>query len=206
MTEPNAWARMIADDPDHSVRYAERFRAMRADGQDLDGEARLIDAMVPRGSRILDAGCGPGRVGGRLHEAGHVVVGVDLDAVLIDAAEQDHPGPRWIVGDLARLDLAAHGVPDPFDVIVCAGNVVAFLAPSTRGEVLARLRGHLAEGGRLVIGFGAGRDYAFDAFLHDASVAGLRPQLLLSSWHLHPFHEEAEFLVAVLSEGADGRG
>ena len=52
---------------------------MRRDGADLHGEARLIDAMLPRGARILDAGAGPGRVGGELSRRGHTVVGVDVD-------------------------------------------------------------------------------------------------------------------------------
>ena len=38
----------------------------------------------------------------------------------------------------------SRGVAEGFDAIVCAGNVMAFLAPSTRTEVLRRLRGHLA--------------------------------------------------------------
>lgn len=199
MTDQNTWTRLVGEDPEHSTRYAERFRAMRAAGDDLAGEARFVDAMVSRGSHILDAGCGPGRVGGWLHEVGHVVVGIDFDAVLIAAAEQDHPGPRWIVGDLAHLDLPGLGVTEPFDAIVCAGNVVAFLAPSTRIEVLRRLGEHLVDDGRLVVGFGAGRDYAFDRFLDDSRAAGLRPQVVLSSWHLHPFEEGADFLVAVLA-------
>ena len=61
-------------DADHSQSYIERIRALAAEGTDLGGEARLIDAMVPRGSRILDAGCGPGRVGAVLHACGHEVV------------------------------------------------------------------------------------------------------------------------------------
>ncbi len=203
VTEQNAWARMVEQDPEHSSRYAERFRAMRAAGDDLAGEARMVDAMVPRASRILDAGCGPGRVGGWLHGVGHTVVGVDLDGVLIAAAEQDHPGPRWLVGDLAELDLPERGIAEPFDVIVCAGNVVAFLAPSSRVPVLERLREHLAVGGRLVIGFGTGRDYAFETFLDDAASAGLRHDVLLSSWHLHPFDDRATFLVAILVADRD---
>ncbi len=162
------------------------------------GEARLVDAIAARGARILDAGCGPGRVGGYLAAAGHDVVGVDVDPVLIEAAEQDHPGPRWIVGDLAELDLPARGVADPFDVIVSAGNVMTFLAPSTRVPVLTRLRAHLAGDGRAVIGFGAGRDYAFGEFLDDAAAAGFAPDLLLSSWDLRPFRDDSDFLVALL--------
>ncbi|MFI7603349.1 class I SAM-dependent methyltransferase [Actinoplanes sp. NPDC049681] len=166
---------------------------MAAEGADLAGEARLIDAMVPRGSRILDAGCGTGRVGGYLAAAGHDVTGVDLDPELIAAAREDHPGPRWLVGDLSELDL-----PERFDLIVSAGNVMTFVAPSTRVEILRRLRGHLSLGGRVVIGFGADRGYAFADFLADAASAGLAPGVLLGTWDLRPYTEDSDFMVALL--------
>jgi SAM-dependent methyltransferase len=198
MVEQSIWMQKVAADPGHSQWYIERFRAMARAGDDLVGEARLVDAMAPRGARILDAGCGPGRLGGYLATAGHDVVGVDVDPALIAAAEQDYPGPRWLVGDLAELDLPARGIGEPFDVIVSAGNVMAFLAPSTRGRVLSRLRAHLADAGRTAIGFGAGRDYSFAEFLHDAEKAGFAPDLLMSSWDLRPFTEDSGFLVALL--------
>ncbi|AFM15944.1 methyltransferase family protein [Mycolicibacterium chubuense NBB4] len=198
MVEPSIWMQKVAADPGHSSWYIERFRAMARAGDDLAGEARMVDAMVPRGARILDAGCGPGRVGGYLAGVGHQVVGVDVDPALIEAAEQDHPGPRWLVGDLAELDLPARGITEAFDLIVSAGNVMTFLAPSTRVQVLARLRAHLAADGRAVIGFGAGREYEFSRFLDDAAAAGFAPDLLLSTWDLRPFTEDSDFLVAVL--------
>jgi len=189
----NLWLQQIAANPGHSQWYIERFRTMARNGADLGGEARLIDAMVPRGARILDAGCGAGRVGGRLAGFGHEVTGVDLDPELIVAAGEDYPGPDWRVGDLAELDL-----PDRFDVIVCAGNVMTFVAPDTRAEILRRMRAHLAEQGRVVIGFGADRGYAFDDFLADATAAGLSPDVLLATWDLRPFGPGADFLVALL--------
>jgi SAM-dependent methyltransferase len=195
----NVWLRMIEENPGHSAWYIERFRAMAADGQDLDGEARLVDAMAARGARILDAGCGPGRVGGRLAALGHHVVGVDLDPELIAAAETDHPGPLWLVRDLAVLDLAAEGISEQFDVIVSAGNVMTFLDPATRRDVLARLRAHLAPDGRLVVGFGAGRGYEFDDFFADAATVGLRDELRLSTWDLRPFDTASTFLVALFA-------
>lgn len=198
MAEQSIWMRKVSADPGHSTWYVERFRAMARAGDDLAGEARLVDAMVPRHARILDAGCGPGRVGGALAEAGHDVVGVDIDPVLIDAAAQDHPGPCWLVGDLAELDLPARGIVTPFDAVVCAGNVMPFLAASTRREVLKRLRAHLAPQGRAVIGFGAGRDYGFDEFAADAVAASFAFDLRLSTWDLRPFTDESDFLVAVL--------
>ncbi|MGP4058392.1 class I SAM-dependent methyltransferase [Mycobacterium sp. 4D054] len=198
MVETSLWMRKVAADPGHSRWYIERFRAMARAGDDLDGEARMVDAMVPRGAHILDAGCGPGRVGGYLAAAGHEVVGVDVDPALIEAAEQDHPGPRWLVGDLAELNLPARGIVEPFHIVVSAGNVMTFLAPSTRVQVLDRFRAHLRDDGRAVIGFGAGRDYEYAQFFDDAARAGLTPDLLLSSWDLRPFDEGSGFLVAVL--------
>jgi len=198
MTEQSAWVRITQENPDHSAAYIQRWKDLAAQGMDLLGEARMIDAMVGRGSRVLDAGCGQGRIGGHLASVGHDVVGVDVDPVLIAEAEKQHPHARWLVGDLAELDLAAAGIPDRFDVIVCAGNVMTFLAPSTRGEVLRRCRAHVAGDGRAAIGFGAGRDYPFDEFLADAEGAGWVPDLLLSTWDLRPFRPDADFLVAIL--------
>jgi SAM-dependent methyltransferase len=195
----NGWLRMIEENPGHSAWYIERFRTMAAEGQDLDGEARFVDAMVPRGARILDAGCGPGRVGGRLVALGHHVIGVDIDPELIAAAEDDHPNAIWLSRDLAVLDLVSEGISERFDVIVSAGNVMTFLAPATRRDVLRRLSAHLAPDGRLVVGFGADRGYEFDDFFADAASVGLRDELSLSSWDLRPFGTASKFLVAVMT-------
>jgi SAM-dependent methyltransferase len=198
----NRWIEHLRENPGHSDRYVERFRTMAADGVDLHGEARLVDALVARGARILDAGCGPGRVGGRLAELGHEVVGIDLDPVLIAAAEHDHPGPTWLVGDLAELDLRASGIDEGFDVVVCAGNVMAFLDPTTRRQVLGNLGSVLRDGGRIVTGFGSGRDYPFDDFFDDVERVGLATDLRLSTWDLRPFTAASDFLVAVLATPA----
>ena len=199
----NRWINKLEESPGHSDWYVERFRSLAAEGADLHGEARLVDAMLRRGARVLDAGCGPGRVGSRLAELGHDVVGVDLDPVLIAAAEHDHPGPRWIVGDLAELDLPANGVDTGFDVVVCAGNVMGFLDPVTRRQVLANLRSVLAPGGRIVTGFGSGGDYPFGEFFDDVEQVGLVAELRVSTWDLRPFTAGSEFLVAVLAPPRD---
>ncbi|MEV7974291.1 class I SAM-dependent methyltransferase [Cellulomonas sp. NPDC089187] len=194
MRQPTRWEQIGQANPDRSVWYIERFRTMAAQGADLAGEARMIDAMVPRGSRILDAGCGPGRVGGELAARGHVVTGVDVDPLLIEAARTDHPESTWLIGDLAELEL-----DERYDIAVMAGNVLTFVAEDTEVEVLRRLGNVLTAEGRLVIGFGAGRGYAFEQLTGDAEAAGLRIDHRFSTWDLRPFGPESEFLVAVLS-------
>src|SRR3954452_6108474 len=113
MTEPSMWTRMTEENPAHSAAYIQRFRDLAEAGHDLVGEARLVDAMVSRGARVLDAGSGTGRMGGYLASVGHDVVGVDGDPALVAEAQQQHPDARWLVGDLAELDLPARGVPEP---------------------------------------------------------------------------------------------
>jgi predicted TPR repeat methyltransferase len=158
----------------------------------------LLDAMLARGSRVLDAGCGPGRVGAGLASRGHVVVGVDVDPELIEAAEADHPGPTWLVADLAELDLAAQGEPELFDAAVCAGNVMPFLAPGTEGEVLSRIAAHLRDEGLFVVGFGLDRGYSIADFDTQAGAAGLELEHRFATWDLRPWHDDAPFAVTVL--------
>ena len=193
-----SWMEIVAENPGHSSWYIERFRTMAANGDDLEGEARFVDAMVPRVARILDAGCGPGRVGGALHRRGHQVVGIDVDPALIEAAEQDHPGPTWLVGDLAELDLPSRGIEDGFDVIVCAGNVITFVPAADRRPALEHLGQHLADDGRIAIGFGDHRGIGFDEFRADVDAAGLSIELELSTWDIRPFREGSDFMVALL--------
>lgn len=196
------WKQIVDADPEHSRRYAKRWDDMMADGVDIDGEARLADAMAPRGARILDVGCGQGRMGVYLAARGHQVTGVDLDPHLIDRARQACPDATWEVADLAS-DGWAEG---PFDLAVSAGNVLAFVDPAERGAVLANLAARLSpaadgvdgQAGRLVVGFGLDRGWAREEFERDAEAAGLTVEQRWSTWDLRPFDDDEGFLVAVL--------
>ena len=193
MAKPTRW--VTDTKAGHSEWYVERFRTMAAEGEDLGGEARLVDAMLPPRSRVLDAGCGPGRVGAVLHERGHTVVGVDVDPVLIEAAEADHPGPRWLVADLAELDLPDE---EPFAGAVLAGNVMVFLAPGTEADVLRRVAAHVEPDGFVVTGFHVNRELALDAFDRAVDDAELRLEHRFATWDLRAWHDDADFAVTVL--------
>ncbi len=185
----------------HSQWYIERFRTMASDGTDLDGEARLVDAMVPRGSRILDAGCGPGRVGAALFARGHEVVGVDADPELLTAAIEDHPGPIWLVSDLAELDLAAVGEGALFDAAVLAGNVIAFVAVGTEVQVLTNIYAHLVPDGFAIVGFHTDR-YDMAQFDVHLKAAGFTLEHRFATWDLRPWKQDADFAVSVLRKPA----
>jgi len=196
MAKPTKWETDTS--AEHSAWYIKRFRELAEQGADLGGEARLVDAMVSPGSRVLDAGCGTGRVAAVLHQRGHAVVGVDADPLLVQAASEDHDGPTWIVADLSELDLALQGETEPFDAVVVAGNVMAFVADGTEVDVLRRLAAHLAPDGFIVIGFGLDRGYSLAGFDTDVVAAGLAVEQRFATWDLKPWHEESTFAVSVL--------
>jgi len=178
----------------HADSYIERFRRLAAEGSDLAGEARFMDTLLPRKARVLDAGSGTGRISGELHARGHVVVGVDVDPALVDAAGQDHPGPRYVVADLATLDLDE----EPFDAALLAGNVLIFVAPDSEPDVLARVAAHVRPDGVVVTGFGTDRGYPIDAFDRHCAAAGLVLEHRFATWDLRPWRADASFAVTVL--------
>ncbi|MFI0235804.1 class I SAM-dependent methyltransferase [Streptomyces sp. NPDC016845] len=134
--------------------YAARFDALRRSGKDVHGEAAFCAALVPPGARVLDAGCGTGRVMIRLAELGYDCTGIDLDASMLNVARERAPHLPCFQVDLAAFDPAALGIAPDFDLVVAAGNVLPLLAPGTEATVVERLAAAIRPGGLLVAGFG----------------------------------------------------
>jgi SAM-dependent methyltransferase len=137
---------------DRGPEYAARFETLAASGADVHGEAEFCRQLVPVGARVLDAGCGTGRVAIRLAQLGYECAGVDNDASMLAVAQATSAAVTWLLHDLAQLNAADLGLP--FDLIVTAGNVIPLLAPGTEAGVIGNLAGCLAPTGRLVAGFG----------------------------------------------------
>jgi SAM-dependent methyltransferase len=134
--------------------YDARFAALAGSGKDMHGEARFCAALVPAGARVLDAGCGTGRVMIRLAELGYDCVGVDLDASMLAVARKEAPGLPWFQADLAGFDPAVLDIATDFDLVVAAGNIFPLLAADTEAAVVERLTATLRPGGLIVAGFG----------------------------------------------------
>jgi SAM-dependent methyltransferase len=150
MVAPSSRWEQVASDEDTASRYAASFQAAAAEGRDVHGEAHFVHGLLSGPGRVLDAGCGTGRVAIRLAELGHDVVGVDLDPRMLGQARADAPALTWVQADLAGLALDG----DPFDLVVAAGNVIPLVAAGTEAAVVASLTGQLRPGGLLVTGFG----------------------------------------------------
>ncbi|MEU0298218.1 class I SAM-dependent methyltransferase [Streptomyces sp. NPDC006175] len=132
--------------------YAQRFARLADSGHDIHGEAAFCAALLGPAARVLDAGCGTGRIAIRLAELGHRCTGVDVDSSMLAVARRDAPTQEWLLGDLARLDTL--GLEPGFDLALAAGNVIPLLAPGTEPQVLRQLAAALRPGGLLVTGMG----------------------------------------------------
>lgn len=189
--------------------YGPRFAELVAQGEDVDGEARLADALCPRRARILDAGAGMGRVTAALRARGHDVTGIEPDRTLVDQAEETYPGIALLPLDILELSpaaLEAQGRPAAYDLVVAVGNVFILLAEDTERRALTTLRDLLAPGGRMVIGFNltagpaGSRTYPPEEFVADVTEAGLKVDLRAGSYELHP--QNAEYAVWLLSKAS----
>ena len=192
--------------------YGRHFADLIAGGADVEGEARLADALAPRGARILDAGSGMGRIGAALRRAGHQAVGVDLDAGLLEQSRAAYPDLPVAQARLETLDarfFAAHGMPTEYDLVVCVGNVMVLLAEDSERAVLRAFGTLLAREGRILVGFslvGApprSRVYPAEEFAADVAAAGLAVESRYATFDLRPFDPAGDFAVWVLRRGLE---
>jgi SAM-dependent methyltransferase len=171
--------------------YATRFAAHAAEGRDMHGEARFIMELLGRPGRVLDAGCGIGRVGEWLAAQGCSVLGVDSDPSMIEVARRQSPELPWVLGDLLTADLGG-----PWDVVVMTGNVIIYVEPGTEAAAVQRLSSVVAPGGRLVSGWNTARLPA-ETYEGWARAAGLEPEARYATWERDPWHDDAQWCVSV---------
>ena len=116
-----------------------------------DDAAELLGLLdLPPGARVLDVGCGEGRLSVRLAALGFVVVGIDADPDQLERARARRLPPgssvEWRFGDAAEL--VEKGT---FDAVFCWFNTLGFGSEEHHQRVLDALCSALRPGGVLVI-------------------------------------------------------
>jgi SAM-dependent methyltransferase len=101
----------------------------------------------PLGGRVLELGCGAGRLTGHVIELGGQVHGVDISPAMVAHCRETYPGARFSVGDLSDLSSFKGG---PYDAVLAPFNVIDVLGEDARLDFLGDARGLLAPGGLLV--------------------------------------------------------
>jgi len=162
--------------------YQARFDRLAAGGV-VHGEAGFVASLDPAPATVLDAGCGTGRVAVELARRGIAVVGVDVDASMLDRARRSAPDIEWIAHDLTTLDLA--------------GNVPLFTPPGTHADLVAGCARHVAPGGILIAGFQLDRGYTLEAYDGHCVAAGLTLAVRYATWDRAPFGDPGDYAVSV---------
>jgi SAM-dependent methyltransferase len=98
--------------------------------------------------RVLELGCGAGRLTGYLIEFAREVHAIDVSPTMLDECRRRYPGATYALGDLRDLAALDAG---PFDVVVAGANVLDVLGDEERKRVLGQVRDALAPDGLLVM-------------------------------------------------------
>lgn len=138
-----------------------RLYALVHDGS--PGDVGFYRRLCEEGERVLELGCGTGRVSRALAEMGFEVVGLEADPGML-AEARAHPHPRLTVveGDMADFTL-----PGRFDrILVPFTGLYCLPSEAALDGCLAAVARHLAPGGL----------FAFDAYQADGFHAESRPE------------------------------
>lgn len=164
--------------------YDARFSRFEAEGHYLHGEADLVAGLLGEPpARVLDAGCGTGRVAIELARRGYDTVGIDAEPSMLDAARAKAPELEWILDDLSKAPLPeAH-----FDLVVAAGNVMIFLELGTEAAVVSNLARTVVPGGLVVAGFQIGRQLTLERYDALSASAGLELADRFATWERAPY-------------------
>jgi 2-polyprenyl-3-methyl-5-hydroxy-6-metoxy-1,4-benzoquinol methylase len=192
------------------VTYDKAWLDMAAAGKDPHGEVAFVERLLTRrgladharpsvtssGLRILDAGCGTGRVAVELDRRGYLVEGTDVDADMLGEASSKAPHLTWSKDDLARLALGR-----TFDVIVLSGNVILFVEPADRPLVAPSLRAHVPVGALVVQGMQLARTDGRRVLVEQLDSwmlgAGFALAERWATWDEDPWSSVADYVVSV---------
>lgn len=101
--------------------------------------------------RVLDAGCGTGRMSRYLADRGCLVEGVDLSPGMVSMARRDHPDLVFAVGSLTALPY-----PDEQFAGVLLWYSIIHTPSEAHEPIFTEVRRVLRPGGHVLVGFQAG--------------------------------------------------
>jgi SAM-dependent methyltransferase len=122
------------------------------DGARRDRDLRLIMdlSIAPIGARILDVGCGYGRLSNGLAKAGYEVVGCDTNPAFLDIARSE-AGHGELAVRYEQRDMRAIAAAEEFDAVISWYTSFGYFDDAQNRDVLRRLRTALKPGGKLVM-------------------------------------------------------
>lgn len=92
-----------------------------------------FEKLLPKGGKILDAGCGSGRDVSYFIRDGFDATGMDISSGLIEVAKKDYPQGKFLVADMRSLPFKEND----FDGLWSSASLLHF---ENRGDVLKSLQ------------------------------------------------------------------
>lgn len=158
----------------------------------------MLDAFVaemPAGGKVIDVGCGPGRITSYLRGHGLDIDGLDLSPRMIQVAERVCPGVRFSVGSMTDLPSGSGSL----DGLVAWYSII-HVPPPHLPEVLDEFNRVLRPGAAVLLAFHAGDERArlSEAYGHRIALDAyrLRPEAVSALLERAGFSIAAELVRA----------
>jgi len=120
----------------------------RLEMEDFSEDIAFYRQLLPDGGRILEVGCGTGRVARQIGSRAREVIGIDISMAMLRRAALHHPADcRFLCMDMVHL-----GFRQAFDAVVIPYNTLNLLTEEDRIlRCLGGCRRALKSGGQLVV-------------------------------------------------------
>jgi len=113
-----------------------------------EAEARILERRRGElGGRVLELGCGAGRLTGHVLGIAGSLHGIDVSPAMVAYCRETYPEGEFSVGDLLELERFAE---EEFDAVLAPYNVLDVLDDAQRRSVLVEIRRLLVPGGLLI--------------------------------------------------------
>lgn len=134
--------------PMYSPQWFETF-ALTVAASIVETELDGIAAVLPRDHypRVLDVGCGVGRIAGPLSSRGYAVTGLDISVDALRTAHQCSPGPRYVALDQRHVGRMRW----VFDGALVLWNSIGFVGRAADLDTLSGLAEAVRPGGKVVL-------------------------------------------------------
>lgn len=120
MTYKNRKPSIVHDSKEGYDKYA-KFYDKTLEYLDSFEQGKLMAVTGPvKGKKVLDVGCGTGRIIRKLTEKGATVTGLDLSSEMVLVAQKKFPKVKFVEGDIEKLPFN----DEEFDVVVASFLIV----------------------------------------------------------------------------------
>jgi len=117
-------------------------------GQIFETHKKIIEELIPKDAKVLDAGCGYGRMSQLFTKEQYT--GVDFAPSLIEKAQELYPDKTFIVSKLEELPFKGKGRAKPFDWVLCV-SVKGMIKGKSSSEHWEKMEAELKRVGKKVL-------------------------------------------------------